>query len=140
MKIFLKARFGTVTNATKEYGNKSTNYFQPYFKSTSVPGGELLAQFSDWGCNINWLLKGEGAMMKEEEETRIEQEHNSYARQRMMASVQPNFASARAGIPQTIDNPPDEVVIAKEFITVNEYSVMVVTPEGKRVLFVKTKE
>ena len=140
MKMFLQSRFGTVTEAARAYDNKSSNYFQPYFTSKSVPGGELLAQFAEWGCNVNWLLTGDGAMTLEEEEARLEHEREMQSRLSSMQSVQLNAATARAGIPPTIDNPPDEVIVAREFRAVNDYSVMVTTQEGKRILYVKTNE
>ena len=138
MKVFLLHRFGTITKAAEAYDNKASNYFQPYFKNASVPGGELLNRMAEWGCNLNWLMTGEGEMLIEDEKKRIEQEFAIQSRLQNMQSVQTTYAPAHAGIPATIDNPPDEVVIAKDVRTLNEFTVMVVTPEGKRILYVKT--
>jgi len=140
MKTFLLHRFGTITNAAKAYENKASNYFQPYFKNTSVPGGELLNRFAEWGCNLNWLMSGEGAMLIQDEKARIEQEYTKQARLLTMQSIQPNAAPVRTGISPAMDNPPDEVIIVKDIRILNEFTVMVVALDGKRTLYVKINE
>ncbi len=50
-----------------------------YEQDVNVPGGEVLAAIAKTGCNINWLLTGEGEMLPE---TRVSAEENAsqYAR------------------------------------------------------------
>jgi hypothetical protein len=40
--------------------------FQSYLSGRSVPGSNILVKLNSLGCNINWLLTGEGEMLKSE--------------------------------------------------------------------------
>ena len=52
----------------KEMGpkiGKSPGTWQPYEQGTRLPGGEIFAELCKIGININWLLIGEGEMMRQ---------------------------------------------------------------------------
>lgn len=47
--------------------HKSGGAWQTYEQGTRFPGGEVFQELYDIGININWLLSGEGAMLRTEQ-------------------------------------------------------------------------
>ncbi len=48
-----------------------------YINNKSSPGHNVLQKLYEAGCNINWLLSGEGEMWNETEEgKKLKEEHN----------------------------------------------------------------
>ena len=60
LKEFVENNFSSTAELSRILG-KDKSYFTPYFKGTSVPGGETLAKLQELGCDINWLLNGSPA-------------------------------------------------------------------------------
>jgi hypothetical protein len=56
IKEFAKNKFGSVTALATKIGKKP-QYFNTYINGRSYPGGELLAELYELGCDLNWLLK-----------------------------------------------------------------------------------
>lgn len=68
IKEFAEKKYRSVAELTRVLGVDKT-YFTPYIKGKSILGGEMLSKLSDLGCDINWLLTGEGeAPLSDEEE------------------------------------------------------------------------
>lgn len=62
LKIFAKSKFGSITKLELEL-NKSSGYFNSYFRKGSMFGGDLLEiLLTKYNLNINWLLAGIGEM------------------------------------------------------------------------------
>jgi transcriptional regulator with XRE-family HTH domain len=63
IRKFAKAQHGSVAELTRAIG-KGRNFLGAYVEGRAKPGSEILAAISDAGCNINWLLTGQGEMLR----------------------------------------------------------------------------
>mgnify|MGYP005820165519 CR=1 FL=1 len=61
LRKFAESNYKTMTDFTKQLGI-ARQYITPYLNNTSKPGADILQKLSNLGCNINWLLTGEGSM------------------------------------------------------------------------------
>lgn len=68
----------TIGDRIREFGQQFSNYSQlaklldmtpgtlfRYSKDERKPGADILLRFYNLGCNINWLLSGEGTMLRD---------------------------------------------------------------------------
>ncbi|HZV12783.1 MAG TPA: hypothetical protein VFA55_06165 [Candidatus Kapabacteria bacterium] len=132
IKLFLQAKFGTVTAASKAYG-KSVNYFHPYVYDKTTPGGDVLRQLSEWGCNVNWLLTGEGDMWKDAEEERRQFKKNMLETMDRVAQVSP-VQGALASFPEAGKNIQPEIMQVKDITPFGETKVLLTMLDGKKIL------
>ena len=65
LRLFGATRFGTgkgaITTFAKALGMKPSNLHK-YLANEREPGTAVLARISELGCNIHWLVSGEGEM------------------------------------------------------------------------------
>lgn len=61
LKEFAEAFYGNMAGLARKLG-VSQAYFTSYISGRSLPGGEVLIELYNLGCNINWLLTGQGEM------------------------------------------------------------------------------
>lgn len=70
LRLFGVARFGdkkgAITAFAKALGMKPSNLHK-YLSDEREPGAPVLARISALGCNVHWLLKGEGEMYADNE-------------------------------------------------------------------------
>ncbi len=138
MKEFLSVRFENFSVAAEAFG-KTPTYFHSYFRGVSMPGGDVLAWLAEQGCNTNWLLSGEGAMLMEDEEERQRQEKYAMEQAAQARATPLHYVGGvRAGYPDTVTNPPNQVIAAAEIIIMNDHTLVYITPEGERIMVVKT--
>ena len=62
IKEFGENKFPSIASFSRSIGMNNRQGLNPYLKGRSFPGGEMLSKLVELGCNINWLLTGEGAM------------------------------------------------------------------------------
>lgn len=62
LKDFAKAKYGTVS-AFAEACSMSQPQMSAYTSETKSPSVDVLLRFLQAGCNINWLLSGDGEMV-----------------------------------------------------------------------------
>jgi len=62
IKLFGISKYGNLSAFARAIG-KTPDYLTPYYKNKSKPGSDLLILLYNLGCNINWLLTGEGEML-----------------------------------------------------------------------------
>lgn len=65
LKAYAKARCGSVKRLAEEIGVRPDN-LQKYASGRNEPGAKLLLALARHGCNVHWLLTGEGPMLAED--------------------------------------------------------------------------
>jgi transcriptional regulator with XRE-family HTH domain len=65
LKAYAKARCGSVKRLAEELGMRPDN-LQKYASGKNEPGAKLLQQLAAHGCNVHWLIMGDGVMFVEE--------------------------------------------------------------------------
>lgn len=63
LRQFAKTQHGSVAALTRTIG-KGRNFLGSYIENRAKPGSEILAAVARAGCDINWLLTGEGPMIR----------------------------------------------------------------------------
>lgn len=116
IRTFAKSRFGSVAELTRSIG-KGRNFLGSYVENRAKPGSVILIAIGEAGCNINWLLTGEGAMLRKVE-----------------SSVQ-FIGDVNTGAPLTVAEQAATQVI---FGAIEAMTLTMVTGDGKRILVVKT--
>lgn len=105
-----------------------------YVRGLNMPGKEILTKLSDEGCNINWLLTGEGSMLRGSEPgTRAGKTQTSLKSQTLKKMTAAE--TAKAGAPESFAMHPDRAELIRRFHVLNDHTVMVVTQAGERVLY-----
>jgi hypothetical protein len=61
LKYYAAASCGTVKQLASEIGERGDN-LQKYAADKHQPGTKLLLKLATHGCNIHWLLTGDGEM------------------------------------------------------------------------------
>jgi hypothetical protein len=128
LKTFLRIRFDKMLDAEKSMGISSGN-FSPYMRGESKLGSGMLTWLAEQGCNINWLLTGEGAMLRDDEEER----HRLEQRRDVLRETKGTYI-ANAGAPELAG----AVIIAAEIKTVDDHTIVIITPTGERIMVVTT--
>ncbi len=62
LKEFAQIQYGTIKEMSEVF-SFNPNLISTYVNNRSVPGGLILSTLAKAGCNINWLLTGEGEML-----------------------------------------------------------------------------
>lgn len=65
LKSYAKARCGSIKRLAEELEMRPDN-LQKYASGRNEPGSKLLQQLAAHGCNVHWLLTGDGTMNIEE--------------------------------------------------------------------------
>lgn len=60
IKEFAEKKFSSTAELSRQLGMKNRQGLNPYIQGKSFPGSELLLKLTELGCDVNWLLKGEG--------------------------------------------------------------------------------
>lgn len=90
---------------------KSTGYVNTLYKNNSIPGTEVIIKISDNypDINLNWILKGEGEMLKENGEKnqlQVEEPATSYENatlQDFHADIKGDLKALSEGITQNFE-------------------------------------
>lgn len=65
LRFFAENRYGSVAAMERAIG-MAKHLLHKYVRDESKPGAELLQKFRGLGMSIDWLLSGEGEMMRSE--------------------------------------------------------------------------
>jgi transcriptional regulator with XRE-family HTH domain len=65
LKAYAKARCGSIKRLAEEIGVRPDN-LQKYASGRNEPGSKLLLALARHGCNVHWLLTGDGQMLAED--------------------------------------------------------------------------
>jgi transcriptional regulator with XRE-family HTH domain len=68
LKAYAKARCGSIKRLAEELEVRPDN-LQKYASDRHEPGAKLLLALARHGCNVHWLISGDGQMLVQEGET-----------------------------------------------------------------------
>jgi len=61
LRSFLIDAFGSILNATRVTGVREASWYR-YLSGHNAPSSDVFMTLAQHGCNLNWLLTGEGEM------------------------------------------------------------------------------
>ena len=124
IRRFAHAKFQGVAGLAKATG-KSSNHWHAYIGGRAKPGADMLSLLAAEGCSIDWLLTGDGDMLRDASHP----EHPPSVHEKGPRYV----GEIEAGLPPTVMDPKtNQVIIGRVLQT----TTTILTNEGKQVLVI----
>jgi len=137
---FAKEIFGNLDQLGYALGYNSSGVLHKYASGLQKPGAKLMERLAEVGCNVHWLITGEGDMFAENEAgwdlrgkfitANYEKNHSTKANQTFKRRVPIMLEPTSAGLGNRVEGYVDKQVDLHSFITGDKESVFCIYAKG----------